>query len=624
MPIDALSDLSFARPLWLLLLFPCAALCWLLYRRINQYSPWHRVLPAPMREALLQRQPGRHHAGRFALLAMGWALAVIALSGPVWEGEAPVVRQNKSALVIVLDLSHNMLANDISPTRLERARLKIRDLLQMRSDTQVALIAFAGSAHRVTPLSTDQSTLINLLGGLSPDIMPVSGTETGSALELAEQMIALLPTEGTQVLLITGGVDEEQLQALGNAAHRLGRQLSILGVGTTEGAPVALPEGGFLRDDQGRIVLPRLDNQALAAIARRTGAAYHDITRDDTDLLRLLQPLALTNVSAPDRSSSRGDQGFWLVLLLLPLAAFGARRGWLGIMLCALMLSPVAEAGVSWENLWQTPDQQAAELLDRDQPAAAAERFEDPHWAAWSLYQAGQYTAAAEAYERLLQQDPDNPQHHFDHGTALAMSGDLKDALEAYEQTLTRAPDHAAARHNRSRIEALLEQQARQAAEQSAQPGSEEAKEEEPGEPQAIPEQSSGAASPQPTELHGTAQQSEQPQPSPGEALPAADGAADSTPQPGGATETINDQDSKPKTALTEGDPTPPVPGPSASPPQLEDSLAPLPAAPQAVLEPEQQAALQQWLREVPDNPADLLRRKFLYQRLQQLEERSR
>lgn len=618
MPVEFVSGLSLARPLWLFLLIPSALLCWLLFIRINHYSPWHRLLPSAMREVLLQRQSGKAHAGRFILLAVAWSVAILALSGPVWEDESPVVRQNKSALVVVLDLSHNMLANDLTPNRLERAKLKIRDLLQMRSDSQVALIAFAGSAHRVTPLTTDQSTLINLLNGLSPEIMPASGSEPESALKLAEEMIAPLPREGTQILLITGSVETEQLKSVAQAASRLGRQLSILGAGTPEGAPVALPEGGFMRDNQGRIVLPRLDNQTLATIAKRTGASYHDITRDDTDLLSLLQPLALTNVSDPDRSPARSDQGHWLLLLLLPLAALGARRGWLGLMLCALLLPATADASPTWEDLWQRPDQQAAQLLARDQPAAAAKRFEDPHWAAWALYQAGDYTAAAAAYEKLLQQHPDNPQYHFDHGTALAMSGALQDALEAYEQTLTRAPDHAAARHNRSRIEALIEELARQAAQEPSDSG-EEAAPEQPGNGTATadssqPQSNVAEAERQVGEADSATAISSAPSPGqPSTTAPDTQGAGEASESAGpGSDGTQVSADATPATAPTEDSQT------------LPERMAGLADTPADRLDPEQQAALQQWLREVPDNPTDLLRRKFLYQRLKQLEERSR
>lgn len=629
MQTELFAGLTLARPLWLLLLIPCAGLSWLLYRRINHYSPWHSLLPAAMREALLQREPGKDHAGRFVLLASAWTLAIVALSGPMWEGDAPVVRLNQSALVVVLDLSHSMLANDLPPSRLERAQLKIRDLLQMRSDSQVALIVYAGSAHRVTPLSSDQSTLINLLNGLSPDIMPVSGSDLGSALELAEQMIISLPTHSTQILLITGSVEGAQLTALSEAATRLGRRLSILGAGTAEGAPVALPEGGFMRDEQGRILLPRLDNQALASIARGTGASYHDITRDDTDLLSLLQPLALTSLSDPDRAPGRSDQGHWLLLLLLPLAALGARRGWLGVVLCALLLPSTAEANPTWEDLWQRPDQQAADLLAREQPAAAAERFEDPHWAAWARYQAGDYSGAADAYEQLVQQYPDNPQHHFDHGTALAMSGELQDALEAYEQTLTRAPDHAAARHNRSRIEALLEERGRQAEQQKAEAEAETGgSETQAGEATTEEQETDGSTASSPNETARPEYHNQLPDPSSGPTSSSPSSSANPTAaaESAGGSESVvgNSQDTQ--AGAIEGGQTS-----SATDTQQDqlpalaiDQLAPLPAAPQKILEPEQQAALQQWLREVPDNPADLLRRKFLYQRLQQLEERSR
>ncbi|WP_339843595.1 VWA domain-containing protein [uncultured Halopseudomonas sp.] len=629
MQTEILDGLTLARPFWLLLLIPCLALSWLLYRRINHYSPWHSLLPAVMREALLQREPGKDHAGRFVLLASAWTLAIVALSGPVWEGESPVVRLNQSAVVVVLDLSHNMLANDLSPTRLERARLKIRDLLQIRSDSQIALVAYAGSAHRVTPLSSDQSTLINLLNGLSPDIMPVSGSNLGSALELAEQMVSPLPPDTTQILLITGSVEDTQLKALSEAAKRLGRQLSILGTGTAEGAPVALPEGGFMRDKQGRILLPRLDNQALVTIARGTGASYHDITRDDTDLLSLLQPLSLTSLSDPDSSASRSDQGHWLLLLLLPLAALGARRGWLGLMLCAMLLPTTADAdSIIWQNLWQRPDQQAADLLVQDKPGAAAERFEDPHWAAWALYQAGDYTGAADAYEQLVQQDPDNPQHHFNHGTALAMGGELQDALEAYEQTLTRAPDHAAARHNRSRIEALIEEQARQAEQQEANTESD-GSEAQAGETITDQEDQGSGSTPSPEDATRADYQSQQPSPPSGPTSPPVDNppasaesndnsetmtGSGSDTRAGTRVEALDDDQTPRATATMNGE----------MPAVSSDQLAPLPDAPQKVLEPEQEAALQQWLREVPDNPTDLLRRKFLYQRLQQLEERSR
>lgn len=583
---ESLFGLTLLRPFALLLLIPSLLLCWLLYRRVNRHSVWDRLLPAAARKALLQRDPGGRHSGRFILLGSAWLLAIVALAGPAWESDEPAPYLDQSALIVVLDLSRNMLANDLQPNRLERARMKVRDLMQLRSDSQLALIVYAGTAHRVTPLSNDQATLDNLLAALEPDIMPEHGQNLQAGMRLATEMAASLPRDSTRVLLITSGVAPQQLQELDRIHAQLGSQLSVLGVGTREGSPVPLPEGGFMRDNQGQILLPRLDSSTLAGIARRHGGRYQQITADDSDLQALV-PATAPQSAAGEASTRISDQGHWLVLLLLPLAALGARRGWLAVLLCGLLLPATSEAQL-WQNLWQRPDQQAMELLRDEQPDAAAQRFEDPQWRAWALYQSGDYAAASEAFEQLLRADPDNAEHHFNHGTALAMNQRYEQALEAYEQTLTRAPEHQAARHNRSRVEALLEAlKAQQQAEQEQQQGSDE---------QAEPGGADESASP--------GNPPEQQRPTPADEAATADSADDEgpsaqgqTPQTAGGAE-VDGQNASSQTSDMVG------PGDSASEPSNN----------------EQQAALQQWLQDVPDHPSELLRRKFLYQRLQQLE----
>src|SRR5690606_36266986 len=144
------------------------------------------------------------------------------------------------------------------------------------------------------------------------------------------------------------------------------------------------------------------------------------------------------------------DHGHWLVLLLLPIAALGARRGWLGLLLCALLL-PQDALAFSWNDLWQRPAQQAMQLLRGQQPAAAAHRSRAHERRAWALY------PAAEEWATLSHIQPDNPEYLFNRGTALAMAGDYSAALEAYEHALTLDPTHQGARHNRDALEDFLE-----------------------------------------------------------------------------------------------------------------------------------------------------------------------
>lgn len=338
-----------------------------------------------------------------------------------------------------------------------------------------------------------------------------------------------------------------------------------------------------MRDAQGRIILPRLDSQALAGLARRHGSSFHTLTQDNRDIDRLLSDTTEYAQDDSARQLSIVDHGHWLLLVLLPLAAVSARRGWLGLLLLAAVVPLPAEA--AWEDLWQRPDQQAARLLEQGRSAEAAERFEDPAWKAWSLYQSGGHSAASNLYADLLHGDPDNPDHHVDYGTALAMSGRYDEALEAYEQALTRSPDHRIARHNRRQVEEWMKRlEAQQAeAEQRGeeppagadQPQNDAGEDRTEEQPEPVRPQAGDAAAPAPNES------------------PDANGAAPAQPGAQGDAESMDEHAEAAAAKTTEL-------------PTRQDL--------------EQRRALDQWLEDIPDDPAELLRRKFLYQHLQQQE----
>ncbi|MFA5677638.1 MAG: VWA domain-containing protein [Pseudomonas sp.] len=586
-----LLSLTFIRPWWLLALLPAGVLLVQLYRHGWRRSAWEQWLPRPLQGWLLHRHPSGGHKLRFLALGSTWLLLIVALAGPALETSAETRRVDDNALVIVLDLSRNMMSNDLTPDRLERARFKIRTLIHDYADSQLSLIVYAGSAHRVTPLSTDHATLTNLLNALDPSIMPVDGQAVGPALTLARQAIEQRPRRSSHILLLTSGLDDEGQQQLAEQAAELGSQLSIMGVGTRSGAPVPLAEGGFLRDAQGRILLPRLNSQQLSSLARQHGVRYHDISIGNRDLDYLLQPLQAGSVSVASERRLLTDQGHWLVLLLLPIAALGARRGWLGLLLCAALLPTDAQA-FNWADLWQRADQQAMQLLENDQPAEAADRFSDPNWRSWALYQAGNYPQAAAAWAELAQAQPDQPEHHFNRGTALAMAGDYQAALEAYEHTLTMAPDHHAARQNRKLIEDYLEQ----LREQAQQDETEQARNDQGDASQGANRAAAPSSATPPNETDSPNAQEPGMDPATTGNITgaaAADGSGSSAAQQsaiGAAPAT--DADSNDGNSQT--------------------------AASQQRNEQERQQALNQWLLDIPDDPAELLRRKFLYQHLQQ------
>ncbi|WP_321346716.1 VWA domain-containing protein [Halopseudomonas oceani] len=595
---DHALPLTFLRPLWLLGVLPALALCGYLYRHRRQRSGWDGLLPSTLRKALVEGQPGRLYAGRYMLLAAIWTLSLITLAGPAWESTDTVQREDSASLILVLQVSRSMLSNDLQPTRLERAKRKIRDILQRYPDRRVALIAYAGSAHLVAPLTRDHTTLINLLDALHPDIMPARGQQADQALLLAANLRAEHGDSATQVLLLSSGIDDIDPERLELAADRLGQSLQVIGIGTADGAPVPLAEGGFMRDDQGRILLPRLNEPELIEFARSEGGSYARMSLDDSDIGQLLESdFAAQQANAEQRQ--RSDQGHWLLLVLLPLVALGARRGWLLVAVCALWLPQPASA-MSWSDLWQRPDQQAAALLANGKPAAAAALFDDPQWRAQALLDSGDYAAAAAVWGALAEQQPDNAELHFNHGTALALAGDYQQALAAFEQTLTRAPDHTAARHNRQQVEAYL-------AEQQAQQNE---AEDQASEPQPQSGDTSG----------GTGSETEDNAGAVADTTTETNQGSDSS---SSASATGNRTDGDEIGTETRNDGT--AGGELTDSPELEgSSSAAVGGGAGSRRQIEQRQAVQQWLRDIPDNPAELLRRKFLYQHLQQNDGRPR
>jgi len=180
--MSGLAELHFLRPWWLLALLPGALLIWSLWRRRGDVA-WRRVIAPHLLPHLLAGEDGA--TGRLRpmhLLGVFWLLGVIALAGPSWQRELAPFAEERAALVIALHLGPSMLAEDIQPSRLERAVHKIRDLLALRPDTRTALIAYAGSAHMVMPFTSDARLIEEFAAQLSPELMPRPGNAGGRAL----------------------------------------------------------------------------------------------------------------------------------------------------------------------------------------------------------------------------------------------------------------------------------------------------------------------------------------------------------------------------------------------------------------------------------------------------------
>ena len=562
------------RPWWLLLLPLLGWLLWQLWHRQKRAGRWQMILPPAFHAALLSGGNGRDSKLPWIALGVAWLLTVFALLGPSWERVEQLSQKPADPLVVLLELTPEMLATDVQPNRLEQARRKLFDLLQNRSDAQTAIVVYAGSAHTLVPLSDDLATSRNLLDALKPSLMPEAGHRADLAVVKALTLLQQAALGDGRILLIGSSLTEQERLEIRRALSGKSTQFLMLGIGTAEGAPITQDDGSFLKDEQGAILVPRLDDAGLKAFASDLDGHYRHARLDDADLreLGLLDgPRNLRNDGQTLRLDTWADQGYWLLLPLLLLAACAGRRGWL-FCLPLLLALPQPSYAFDFQDLWLRPDQQGQHLLKQKRPAEAAQHFEDHQWQGVALYEAGDYTGAAQRFA-----EGNDAHAHYNRGNALAKSGELEAALDAYDQALERQPDLRPALTNKALVEALLKQKQTPPAAEPDKASSEE--------PQTPPQESPSGATTQPS--------------STGEPKAEGEDAQSATEQPP-ARPARPGSNEVPGSELGDEQHTTPPMRPA------NDSI-----------EGEQQQALEQWLRQIPDDPGELLRRKFWYEQQQ-------
>lgn len=567
------------RPLALLLVPLLGWLLWQLWHRQRRAGRWQMILPPAFHAALLTGGSGRSSRLPWVLLGLAWTLGVLALLGPSWQRVEQTAQKPADPLVVMLELTPEMLATDVQPNRLELARRKLLDLLRQRRDAQTAIVVYSGSAHVLVPLSDDLATSANLLAALKPSIMPQAGHRADLAVRKALALLDQGALGQGRLLLIGSQLDEKERDAIRQSLGSRSPRLLMLGIGTREGAPVKQENGEFLQDSQGAILVAQLDSPSLKSFVSDLGGDFRAARSDDMDLRELGlydNPRSLRGNGQTLQLDSWADQGYWLLLPLLLLAACAGRRGWLLCLPLLLLGAPQPSYAASFIDLWLRPDQQGQQMLQQQRPAEAARRFADPQWQGMALYEAGDFNGAASRFAQ-----GNSAADHYNRGNALARAGQLEAALDAYEQALDRQPDLAQALQNKALVEQILEEQRR--AEQAAK-ATDRAHDDD---------KLAGASS-------GGAPGSE-----------ASSGKSD-------AAQAANATEHSPPTGKP-GDNPPPhaqqqAPGRGGD----DDSTTRAPQRPASgSLDAEQQQALEQWLRQVPDDPSELLRRKFWYEQQQ-------
>lgn len=556
--------LHFLRPWWLLALLALPLLGWAWRARRRKRSEWREAVDPHLLPHLLDKGGERGmHAPWLAFAAL--ALAILALAGPSWRQREQPLWQTRAPLVVAIDLSSAVLANDLPPSRLLQARAKIASLLRQRAGGQVGLVAYADEAYTVAPLTDDVANVALFLDALSPDVMPVDGSHAADAIARSQQLLKQAGFAQGDILLLTHAADADAKAEAANAA-RAGYRVSVLGLGTDAGAAFRRPDGSIGHS--------ALDAASLRALASAGGGAYAAASADDGDLraLGVLDPQRAGAMATEGARTAIGiDGGYWLLPPLLLLALLLFRRGGIfaALLLCAFAL-PSLSARAAEGTLWERADQQQHARMQQGIEA----------------YEQKKYDEAIDRFTGIETADG-----FYNLGNALARQGDYEQAIDAYDRALKQRPGMQDAIANRDAVRNALERKPpkgdKQQQQQNKQPGQQ--GQPNPGEDaQGDPRKQDGKPPQSPSKSDPQRQDPSQQEPSPqqkpedAEAQQRADAAQRQRMQQALQRKA---QDGQPERGPRD--------------------------RPETEAERERRIASEAWLRRVPDDPGGLLRAKF-------------
>ncbi len=457
-------EFEFLRPELLWLALPALLLLALLWFNKIKQSKRHSLISPHLAQFVMT---GEAVQKRPAIIwpVLFLFIAILAISGPSWQKHQVPVYQAKHARVLVLDMSSSMYSTDIQPNRLTQARFKALDMVEMFKEGETALVAYAGSAFAISPLTSDAQTLTNLIPSLSPDIMPEKGSNVLAGLTLAKELLQQAGYLAGDIILLTDGIDSEDISDVNQFSKGLKHTLNIYTVATEQGAPIKLPQGGFLKDQYGQIVIPKANFSALHGLTKRTGGVFSSYHADNIDILPFETSSQKDELMKEDSQQTLWliDGGIYFALFLLPLALIMLRnnRQLLAVAFLMCLILPKEQAfALSWDSIWedlsQNKDQKALNAYQNENfQNAVNSDLADLKGAAH--YKSGDYDNALTAFSKDT-----SAIGLYNQGNALAQLNRFDEAIQKYEDALKIDPTLTAALENLELLKKLEQQKKQQ------------------------------------------------------------------------------------------------------------------------------------------------------------------
>ncbi|MEK0448624.1 MAG: hypothetical protein RL088_892 [Verrucomicrobiota bacterium] len=483
--------IQFAAPIWFwaFLSFPFLAALYFHGERKRRLA-LARLVAARLQPRLAGTTSVAKRRVAFLLTMMAFAFSILALARPQWGFSWEERREMGRDVMIAIDTSRSMLAADLQPSRLKRAKLAAEDLLAQIQGDRVGVIAFAGSSFLQAPLTADFNATRDTIAELDTEIIPRGGTNLTEAIKAADDAFGKRESDNRALIIFTDGEELEDDAAKAAAEHKSKFRIFTVGLGSPDGALIPVPNerGGtqFVRDEKGEYVKSKLDEKRLREVADAGGGFYIHLENGPAEMRRIategLGKMKETTTSESRFSKKPTERYQW------PLAA--AVACWIGAMLIGERKRPVAATRAASMALLlfcgvfqagAAEDEKPQALFAKADYAGAAKAFEDQrakrrapeldYNLGISAYKAGELDKAAEALSGALGNGNGDlqPKAAFGLANVLARRGvkqekkedkiaDWKNAIQHYEHTLALEPGHGDAAHNRDLLKKLLDE----------------------------------------------------------------------------------------------------------------------------------------------------------------------
>lgn len=435
----------FADPtyLYLLAVIPVLAIIrFLTYR--NQKKRLRKFGDPKLLRSLMPDVSRFRPAVKFWILQGALALLVVMLARPQFGTKISNEQRTGIETIIAMDISNSMLAEDITPSRLDRSKMMVENLVDHFTNDKIGLLVFAGDAFVQLPITSDYVSAKMFLSSIDPSMMATQGTDIARAIDMATHSFTQEEGIGKAIIVITDGEDHEggALEAA-EAAKKAGMRVYVLGVGSTQGAPIPIPgTGDYMKDNTGNTVMSALNEDMCRQVAQAGGGAYIHVENNsaaqdqlDNELSKLAKKETTSTVYSEFDEQFQAVAILALLLLILEICIFD-RRNPLLKRLSLFGSKKKAAATVALLLVAVT----ASAQTDRQYIREGNKQF-----------RVGQYDKAEVSYRKAVEKNPKNPQAAYNLGNALMAQKKDSSAVQQFEQATrieTNPLRKAAAYHN--------------------------------------------------------------------------------------------------------------------------------------------------------------------------------